>query len=96
MRAFFEMIPVFLAITSAILCSMKYSKERRTRTKAIMLIGIVCSVLLLIAQLSWWTSVVIQGNTYDASKFADILWTMYNNLTMMAFIVASYPRGETK
>lgn len=94
MRIIFELIPVVLAIISAIVCGHSYRRDRRRRGRMALLVATVCSVLLVIAQLSWWTSYIVQGLSLG-TEFADVLWTMFNNLVMVSYIILAWPRKIT-
>lgn len=88
---FFEILPIVLAIISAILCSIKYSSYRRQDDKVIMILAVFCSILLIIAQTSWWTSYIIE-NSLEGTRFANATWTVFNNVTMIIFISLAIKR----
>lgn len=87
-HSLFELLPVVMAMIAAICCARRYSSERRKHTKTVMALGVVSSVLLIVAQSSWWTSYVVMG-IGQGTQFADAIWTIFNTLTMLAFIVAA-------
>lgn len=88
LRNIFELMPVGLAMVAAVTCSSSAAKTRRKREKFVFYCGTLCSCLLIIAQLSWWTSSVVQGNAIG-TWFADVIWTIFNTLVMIAFIALS-------
>lgn len=87
----FELVPVVLALVAAVTCASRYSRERRRSDRIVMVLGVVCSILLIFAQTSWWTSYVLQGNLVG-TKIANVIWTVFNTLVMISFILASLPR----
>lgn len=91
----FELSPVILAMVAAVTCADRYSRARRKCERAAMAIGVLCALLLIFAQTSWWTSYVIQGLGL-ATQIADAAWTAFNSLVMIAFILLSRPRRVCK
>lgn len=83
-----EAIPVVLAIIAAISCSHKYGLDRRKQYKQTLLLGVVCAVLLIIAQTSWIVSFLV-NDSLAGTWFANSVWTFFNSLTMIAFILLS-------
>lgn len=81
-----ELVPIGLAIVSVISCTRSLFRERRRVTKVTSGFGLVCSLILIVAQSSWWTSYAINGNI-EGTVWANTLWTIFNTLTMTAFIV---------
>ena len=53
-----------------------------------MLLATVASILLIIAQTSWWTSYVL-NNSLEGTEFANYIWAVFNSLTMIVFIIIS-------
>lgn len=93
MQHIFETLPIILACYSAIICSRQFAKDRRAQNKRVLLLGIVCSLLLIIAQTSWYVSYVVKGSLLG-TWFADQIWTLFNILTMLAFILLAH--GSSK
>lgn len=81
-----EAIPVVLAVVASISCSYKYSLEKRSASKHALILGVVCSLLLIIAQTSWIVSSLVT-NSLEGTWFANYVWTLFNSLTMVAFIL---------
>lgn len=88
---FFELLPVLLAMIAAVTCASRYSRERRRSDRVIMVLGVLCAVLLIFAQTSWWTSYVVQGHALG-TQVANAAWTVFNCLVMVSFILSSLPR----
>ena len=82
-----------MGLIAVILCSFNFGQERRKQHKVIMILGIVCSLILVIAQLSWWSSFIVIG-VGVGTAFADVLWTIFNTLTMLAFVIAALPQQQ--
>jgi hypothetical protein len=51
----------------------------------IMFMGIIASMLLIVAQSSRYVSVIIENNL-NGTIFANYIWTVFNILTMLCFI----------
>lgn len=95
LRYLFELTPVALALVVSVVCSYRYGRERRMQNRLLMLLGMVNAVLLIVAQTSWWTSFLVQGAGMG-TEFADVLWSVFNNLVMVSFLVAAHvPRHAT-
>lgn len=92
---FFEFLPVGLALAAAVLCAQKYSDTRRKAERLVCLLGTICAVLLMFAQTSWWSAYYIHGLGLG-TDFANHVWTLFNILTMSAFIVIGWPRPGLK
>ena len=91
MLLIFELLPVVLAAIAVVLCGMRYSAECKRSVRIPMLMGVVCGMLLIIAQTSWWTSIRIEGAAFG-TPFADALWTAFNSIVMGCFIYMAWPK----
>lgn len=89
MQHIIEAIPIVLAIYAAVACAKQYTLDRRRHTKRVLLIGVVSSLLLIIAQTSWYITFVLDHNL-QGTWFADQIWTLFNSLTMLAFIFLAH------
>ena len=56
-----------------------------------MALAVIASLMLIVAQTSWWASYVLQGDL-DGTGFANVLWAIFNSLTMAIFILMAYRR----
>jgi len=92
---FFQLLPVILACIAAVACSMRFARDRRKHDRVAMFIAALSSVLLVIAQTSWWSSYILQGSL-KGTEFANFLWTIFNTLTMVSFILIAQPRRNTR
>ncbi len=90
LKYIFELLPVMLAFAAAISCSVRFTVERRKDYRVAMIIAAVCAILLVVAQTSWWVSYAINGNL-QGTVFANTIWTIFNSLTMVTFIMVSSP-----
>lgn len=89
MHNIFEAIPILLAIYAAIICARQYTLDRRKHHKRVLLLGVISSLLLIIAQTSWYVTYVVNGNLIG-TWFANQVWTLFNSLTMLAFIMLAH------
>ena len=87
----FEALPVLLAILAAVFCSRKYTQERRHRDGLGLTGAVIASILLTIAQTSWWVAALIEKRLEDAI-FANYVWTVFNTIVMLVFINMGVPR----
>lgn len=87
----FQLLPVALACISAILCAYRVTGERRRSDRLAMTVAVLCSLLLVVAQTSWWSTYLIEGNLLG-TVFANSVWTIFNTLVMVTFIILAYPR----
>lgn len=87
---FFQILPILLAIVSAVACSYRISKDRRRTDRLAMLLAMIASLMLIVAQTSWWVTYTIEGNLLG-TVFANHVWTVFNSLTMIIFIIKAQP-----
>ena len=90
MRTFFELFPLVLAVVSAAFCSMRYQRDRRKHDRLAMICGTLASVMLVVAQTSW-VATHLAGDLVG-ENFANVIWTLFNNLVMLTFIFIAWPR----
>lgn len=90
-NAIIEFIPVGLAIVAIYFASGNLAHIRRTRDRVANVLGMVAAIILVVAQSSWYTSAVLEGNL-EGTWFANQLWTIFNSLVMIMIIIATYPR----
>lgn len=89
MQRIFESVPILLACYSAVTCAKHYITDRRKHTRRVLLLGTICSLLLIIAQTSWYVTYVINGSLLG-TWFANQIWTIFNSLTMLTFILLAH------
>lgn len=85
-------IPLFLALVALLSCSHRLLVERRSQRKILLALGIGGASLMLVAQSSWWYT-VFSGLT-EGEVWANMVWTVFNGLAMVVFIMMSRPRGS--
>ena len=91
----FEFIPIIMALAALLACGFRANKTPNPAARNLMLIGVVCSILLLITQTSWWVTHVIEGGTSDDEpKFISFLWTVFHSIVMLAFLYAALRREK--
>lgn len=92
MLYWFELVPVVLAVIACVMCSLRYPSERRSRDRVALLLGSLCSMFLIVAQTSWWSS-LRSGDTTN-TWWANYVLAVFHTLTMCAFIALAWPRGR--
>ena len=92
---FFQILPIILAVIAIISCSYRFSKERRKYDRYAMLLSIISSFIMIIAQTSWWVTYAIEGNLMG-TIFANNLWTIFNSLIMVCLILLAHPWRSAK
>jgi len=93
-RFWFELAPVILAMASALLCSVRASVERG-RLRVFFTLATIASVLLILAQTSWWSVIIFQlkeVTPYIDDDAANMVWTLFNITVTIAFIVSAFER----
>lgn len=90
-----EFIPIILAIVAIIFTGMKLSTLRRKSDIVVSILSIFGSMLLIVAQTSWWEAAVIQGKLND-TWFANQIWLIFNIVMMLVIVVSNYPRRGAK
>jgi threonine/homoserine efflux transporter RhtA len=90
-----EFIPIILAIVAIIFTGMKLSTLRRKSDIVVSILSILGSMLLIVAQTSWWEAAVIQGKLND-TWFANQIWLIFNIVMMLVIVVSNYPRRGAK
>ena len=86
MANFTELLPIILGIVAIIINSLSVMRYRRKSDRIRAVLSIISSILLIIAQTSWYVSNTIMGLPYDI-LWADNIWTVFNALVMIIFIV---------
>lgn len=89
----FDLIPIALAIIAIILISKKYDVVRRRKDKVVLFLSVIAASIMIVAQLSWWSTYVLKSELFDYD-IANMLWTAFNSLVMVIFIIISYPRYD--
>ena len=87
---FFQIVPIFLAVIASISCSIRFARDRRKQDRLAMLVAVVCSILMIVAQTSWWVTYAIEGNLLG-TVFANNIWTIFNSLIMICLILIAHP-----
>lgn len=85
MRVTLQILPIILAVIALISCAEKLYVERRLISRITLILASICSLILIMAQVSWYVSFTIEGSL-QGTWFANILWDIFNSLTMVTFI----------
>ena len=88
----FEALPVLLAIFAAVFCSKRYAQERRYRDRIGLIGAVAASILLTIAQTSWWAASLVEKRLED-TIFTNYVWTVFNTIVMFVFANMGISRG---
>jgi len=86
----FQLLPIVLAIIAAISCSYRYTQDRRKYDRWAMLLAVLSSILLIVAQTSWWATYIL-NNSLQGTELANFIWTAFNSLVMICLIMISRP-----
>jgi len=95
-RFWFELAPVFLAVFAAVICSVRASSEVG-RLRWFFTLATVSSVLLILAQTSWWSVLVFELKSavpYIDDDIANMIWTVFNTTVMVSFIVSAFDKSK--
>jgi hypothetical protein len=60
-------------------------RVRSKRRKALLLCSIIASLLLVLAQTSWWATFLI-NNSLQGTEFANMIWTIFNSIVPIIFV----------
>lgn len=82
-KAFFEMIPILLALTTVVICIL-LAHMKKDKLRGLYYFMAFTASLLLIAQSSWYNASVMGLATED-SWLANVIWTIFNTCTMICF-----------
>lgn len=93
MSQLFELFPIVLAVVAIITSSIMYGRVRRKADKIRSILSIICAILLIFAQSSWYTAAIVMGQIED-TWFANQIWTIFNILVMVLIITQSLPRRK--
>jgi hypothetical protein len=83
-----ELIPVILAVIALLHIGHTYTTSRRRSDQAIEIISAVVCCVLIVARLSGWWSIFIQGE--PANFFAQRAWTLFDTLVMVMILIRTY------
>jgi len=95
-RFWFELMPVFLAVFAAVLCSVRASVERG-RLRVFFTLSTVACVLLILAQTSWWSVIVFELKEitpYIDDDLSNIVWTLFNTTVMCSYAISAFDRNK--
>ena len=87
-KAIFESIPLFLAVFVILLSVKNYSIPRRKTDRVNIILMSFTSLMLLVAQSSWWATSVI-GESHKGQWWANIIWTLFNSFVMICFLLST-------
>jgi hypothetical protein len=90
MQHLFQILPIVLACVAAVACSVRFGRGRRHHDRLAMALATLSSVLLIVAQTSWWTTYLIE-HSLQGTEFANAIWTIFNSTTMVTFILMAQP-----
>lgn len=88
MKLLFEGIPVFLALFAILFCAKKAAIASDMRETRINLLKMLAAVIMIVAQLHWTWTYLIQGHPLSTG-WVDSLWTVFNALVMIIFILSA-------
>jgi 4-amino-4-deoxy-L-arabinose transferase-like glycosyltransferase len=86
-----EFIPIVLAIIAVVMLSQNFKTHRRFRDRAISFFGALAASLLIVAQLSWWSTFVLKNELFE-TWYVNYLWTTFNTIAMFTLILVALPR----
>lgn len=86
LRAFLELTPIILAVIAILITSKNYKLNLNKGMGIVPLLSIVCALLLVFAQSSWYVLAVVM-NSLEDTIISNIVWTIFNILTMVLLIV---------
>lgn len=86
-----EFLPIALAVLGIVLTAIRMKNLRRKTDIVVSVLSVIGSMLLIVAQTSWWEAAVIQGKLED-TWFANQIWLIFNTVMMLIIVISNYPR----
>lgn len=90
-RYIFEIFPIILAFIAIYSCSRRFYETRRRTDKITLILAIVSSILMIIAQSTWLWQYFVIGDLMG-TWIANTIWTVFNGTVMVCFIYMSSVR----
>ena len=90
----FELSPVIMAIVAIVASGRAYQYARPGRDRVIVLMSIVASALLIMAQTALFISTFVTNK--PETTFSYLTWAVFNNLTMLMILLYVVPRSKNK
>lgn len=87
MQNIFEAIPIVLAIIATMFNAERYTALKDNGERLEVILATLACVLLIVAQTSWW--VAVMTGTMEELWWANIVWSTFNTVTMISYIVAA-------
>ena len=84
-ESIFWFLPILLACISVIVCSMEFTRTNNFKTKFLLFLSIIASMLLILAQTSWWSTFSI-NHSAQVTNFEQSAWLMFNTITPIVFV----------
>lgn len=85
-----EGVPIILAVLAIFACALRLKFDRRSDFQTVMVMCMFAATLMLTAQTSWWQTRF--SGSVDGELWANQIWTVFNSLTMVIFILVAIPR----
>ena len=82
-----EMIPVSLAMITIVFMGVALGQKKTSAGKAFCSLAVICALMLIVAQGGWITAHL--NNERWFKTIADNIWTAFNTLVMLTFILGS-------
>lgn len=89
MRLLLEIVPILLAMVAMFMCGYRALVTNNKVVRNYCLMAVIAAILMLTAQVSWSWSMFIK-NSLLGTDFSNIIWTVFNALTMLTFIYAAH------
>lgn len=82
-----EMIPVTMAMITIVFMGVSLGQKKTSAGKAFCSLAVICALMLIVAQGGWITAHL--NNVRWFKTIADNIWTTFNTLVMLTFILGS-------
>lgn len=89
-----ELSPVLMAIVAMIAAGRGYQYAEPGKDRILLLIGMVCSALLILAQVALFISTFVTRE--PESMFNYVVWAIFNNLVMLMILLYVLPRAKVQ
>lgn len=88
-----DMIPLIVGCVALVVSVHAYPKIRRKIDRIWVIIAVINTIIMMVAQMSWFVAAHLLGNLQDTS-FANYLWTVFNTISMVLVLLFVLTRNR--
>lgn len=88
-----DMIPLIIGGIALVVSIHAYPKIRRRIDRIWVIIAVINTMIMLVAQMSWFVAANVLHSLQDTS-FANYLWTVFNTISMVLVLLFVLTRNR--